>query len=112
MKAIIIENETLKVRIVQEYIKKFFLSIDVVTTLDEAYKFCKQNNYHFVFLDSSLPDGNGTMFLSKIKHLLPNSKVISISNNVDILNQCVEFGYDDAFTYPFRSSVARIFFAE
>jgi len=99
MSAIIIDDNLLKIKLIEKYISKFISMYDVAECGESALD----------FLDHHLPDCKGSDLLEQIKTVHNNSKLISISNDTTILNNFKQIGYDDVFVYPFDESINRIF---
>jgi len=109
MSAIIIDDNLLKIKLIEKYISKFISMYDVAECGESALDLLETNSYHYIFLDHHLPDCKGSDLLEQIKTVHNNSKLISISNDTTILNNFKQIGYDDVFVYPFDESINRIF---
>lgn len=109
MSAIIIDDNHLKIKLIEKYISKFISLYDVAECGESALDLLETNTYQYIFLDHHLPDCKGSDLLEQIKTVHNRSKIISISNDISILNNYKHMGYDDAFLYPFNESVERIF---
>ena len=108
MKALIIQDETLKIELINEYFKGNFTTVIHVKTMTEALPLLRENDFDYIFLDHHLPDCKGTEFVVHIKIMQPSAKCISISNDFDIIQLYDDLGYDDVFYYPFDLCLDRI----
>ena len=109
MSAIIIDDNQLKIKMIEKYISKFISLYDIAECGESALDLLETNTYQYIFLDHHLPDCKGSDLLEQIKTVHNNSKLISISNDTTILNNFKQIGYDDVFVYPFDESINRIF---
>ena len=109
MSAIIIDDNHLKIKMIEKYISKFISFYDVAECDESALDLLETNTYQFIFLDHHLPDCNGSDLLEQIKIVHNNSKIISISSDTSILTNFKQIGYDDVLVYPFDESIKRIF---
>ena len=109
MKAIVIENEVLKIMLIREYLENNVATITVAKTMKEALPLLESERFEYLFLDHHLPDCKGSELLSVIKGKHNEMKCVSISNDYIVENSYKEMGYDDIFNYPFDKSVERIF---
>jgi len=109
MSAIIIDDNQLKIKMIEKYISKFISLYDIAECGESALDLLETNTYQYIFLDHHLPDCKGSDLLEQIKIVHNNSKLISISNDTTILTNFKQIGYDDVFVYPFDESLNRIF---
>ena len=109
MSAIIIDDNQLKIKMIEKYISKFISLYDIAECGESALDLLETNTYQYIFLDHHLPDCKGSDLLEQIKIVHNNSKLISISNDTTILTNFKQIGYDDVFVYPFDESIQRIF---
>jgi len=108
MSAIIIDDNLLKIKMIEKYISKFISLHDVAKCGESALDFLETNTYQYIFLDHHLPDCYGSDLLEQIKTVHYKSKIISISNDTTVLTDYKQIGYDDVFVYPFDESIKRI----
>ena|ERR1035437_442583 len=109
MKVIIIEDNCFKISLIQWYIKSFVESSVIVNSLFEALPYLEKQQFNYIFLDHHLPDCKGSDFVDTIKDMQRNAKCISISNDIMIVRNYRNLGYNDIFQPPFEKSVERIF---
>jgi len=109
MQAIIIDDNELKIKLIQKCILLYLSSLDVADCGTSALNLLEKNKYQYIFIDHHLPDCKGSDLLEHIKKHHYSSKLISISNDSNILKNYHEIGYDDVLTYPIHKSVERIF---
>ena len=109
MSVIIIDDSQLKIKMIAKYISKFISLYDVAECGESALDLLETNEYQFIFIDHHLPDCKGSDLLEQIKTVHYKSKIISISNDITVLTDYKQFGYDDVFVYPFDESIKRIF---
>src|ERR1035437_1935932 len=107
MKAMVIENEDLKIMLINEYIESNVASIAVAHTMNQAFELLESESFEYLFLDHHLPDCKGSLFLPQLKEKNNKMKCVSISNDYRIIHSYRELGYDDIFKYPFDKSVER-----
>jgi response regulator of citrate/malate metabolism len=109
MKAMVIENEDLKIMLVNEYIEPNVSSIAIARTMNQALELLESESFDYLFLDHHLPDCKGSSFLPQLKEKHNKMKCISISNDYRIMYSYKALGYDDVFQFPFDKSIERIF---
>jgi response regulator of citrate/malate metabolism len=109
MKVLIIEDNYFKISLIQWYIKSFVESSIIVFSLYEALPYLESQQFNYIFLDHHLPDGKGSDYIDRFKHLQQNTQYISISNDSTIIQNYRNLGYNDIFQPPFEKTAERIF---
>jgi response regulator of citrate/malate metabolism len=106
---LIIEDDNVKQIMLNEFIKKHTMNIDVAHSKSEAISLLLMKKYDYIFIDHYLPDGNGTEILSFINLQNPKAKKITISTDYFILNSYLNYGYDDFVTHSYVFNFERVF---
>jgi two-component SAPR family response regulator len=109
MKALIIANKELKIKLVEAFIENKVSKISVVNTIEEAALLLFTEKFDYLFLDHQLPDGVGSDFLKQIKEEHSEITCVSISTDNSIIYDYKNLGYHHVFQYPFKETTEEIF---
>jgi len=106
MKILIVEDEKLLSRSIQEYLESSNCVCEIATTKSDALLKISLYEYDCVLLDLSLPDGHGFEILKELKSKNKTEGVIIISakENLETRIEGLQLGADDYLTKPFHLS--------
>ncbi len=103
MRILLIEDEAALARPLSEHLEADHHIVEWFATLDEAESAIRALEYDVVLLDLQLPDGDGLVFLSKIRAMHIRTPIIiltardKVTDRIDGLNR----GADDYVIKPF-----------
>ena len=103
MRILLIEDEAALARPLREHLEADHHIVEWFATLDEAESAIRALEYDVVLLDLQLPDGDGLVFLSKIRAMHISTPIIiltardKVTDRIDGLNR----GADDYVIKPF-----------
>lgn len=101
-KVLIIEDEGDMCLLLNILLNGKELELDHVKTLVAAEEYLQQNHPSVILLDNKLPDGLGVDFISYIKKLYPDIKIIMISGyGASVKDVAIENGADVFIEKPF-----------
>ncbi len=106
MKILIVEDEKLLSRSIQEYLESSNCVCEIASTKNEAFLKISLYEYDCILLDLSLPDGHGFEILKELKSKNKTEGVIIISakENLETRIEGLQLGADDYLTKPFHLS--------
>ncbi len=106
MKILIVEDEKLLSRSIQEYLESSNYVCEIASTKNEAFLKISLYEYDCILLDLSLPDGHGFEILKELKSKNKTEGVIIISakENLETRIEGLQLGADDYLTKPFHLS--------
>ena len=103
-KALILDDEMIIRRTLQEYCHQRRIKVRTVETVQEALKALKGNHgYDLMFLDIHLPDGDGTEVLEAMqgREDAPLAVMITGQGTIDSAVTCMQLGAHDYLLKPF-----------
>lgn len=103
MRVLLVEDEEMIGREIQEYLNGESLICDWSSSYGDASEKIFVNEYDFILLDLGLPDGDGLGLIKEIKENSPNSLIIILTarSNVEDRVHGLELGADDYLAKPF-----------
>jgi DNA-binding response OmpR family regulator len=106
MKILIVEDEKLLSRSIQEYLESSNCVCEIASTKNDAFLKISLYEYDCILLDLSLPDGHGFEILKELKSKNKTEGVIIISakENLETRIEGLQLGADDYLTKPFHLS--------
>jgi DNA-binding response OmpR family regulator len=106
MKILIVEDEKLLSRSIQEYLESSNCVCEIASTKNDASLKISMYEYDCILLDLSLPDGHGFEILKELKSKNKTEGVIIISakENLETRIEGLQLGADDYLTKPFHLS--------
>lgn len=111
MKALIIDDEIDICYLLSGILRNKNIHPNYVNTLAAAILALEEQHPEVIFLDNHLPDGMGVDFISKIKKMRPDSKVVMITaydTGAD-RNKAIAEGVDYFISKPFsRDTIYQI----
>jgi two-component system, OmpR family, response regulator len=105
LKALIIDDEIDICYLLSGILKNKNVQAAYVTSLSEASNALRKQAPSIVFIDNYLPDGKGTDFISNIKAIRPDAKIIMITahDTVEDRSKALKMGADKFIGKPFTS---------
>jgi len=109
MHALIVEDEPLLNKELEEHLKEEQFTVDSAETLRQGRELIAGEEYDLVLLDLGLPDGNGLELLKMIKKYYEDTVVIILTarGEVDDKVRGLELGSDDYLAKPFAMAELR-----
>ena len=106
MKILIVEDEKLLSRSIQEYLESSNCVCEIASTKNDAFLKISLYEYDCILLDLSLPDGHGFEILKELKSKNKTEGVIIISakETLETRIEGLQLGADDYLTKPFHLS--------
>lgn len=106
MKILIVEDEKLLSRSIQEYLESSNCVCEIASSKNDAFLKISLYEYDCILLDLSLPDGHGFEILKELKSKNKTEGVIIISakENLETRIEGLQLGADDYLTKPFHLS--------
>ena len=99
---LIVEDDSLDASLISERLRVIAPSVQavIVTSIYEAYKVYKVQNFDLVLLDLNLPDGIGANSVAEMKRFNRNIPIVVLTgmSNDDTVNDALKFGADCVFT--------------
>jgi two-component system, NtrC family, response regulator HydG len=99
---LIIDDDLYMVRLLSNFLKKEGYKTHSLTTGKPALKLLSKKEFNLVLCDIRLPDIEGTMLLSQIRQLAPQTIIIMMTAYANINNvvECIKLGAYDYVTKP------------
>lgn len=109
MRALIVEDEPLLNKELEEMLLEEQFNVDSAETFKRGYNLIAGDEYDLVLLDLSLPDGNGLELLKMIKKYYEDTVVVILTarGEVDDKVKGLELGSDDYLAKPFAMAELR-----
>lgn len=109
MHALIVEDEPLLNKELEEHLNEEQFTVDSAETLTQGRELIAGEEYDLVLLDLGLPDGNGLELLKMIKKYYEDTVVIILTarGEVDDKVRGLELGSDDYLAKPFAMAELR-----
>ena len=106
MKILIVEDEPLLSKSIQDYLENFDFNCESVSRLNQALAKTELYDYDCILLDLGLPDGEGIELLKSLKQRQKTEGVIIISarETLETRIEGFENGADDFLIKPFHLS--------
>lgn len=103
---LILDDELVIRKALEEQLRRKRLSVCSVSTLKEAEDHLQKDEFDLLFVDVHLPDGNGTELLDRIETMQDPPLVVIITGNgtVESAVECMRSGAFDYIIKPFSSS--------
>jgi DNA-binding response OmpR family regulator len=103
MKVLIVEDEKTLAFEMEAFLKKSFYVCDIAHSVKSANENLKLNQYDFILIDLSLPDGDGLEVLKNAKISHPNASYIIITARSNLKDRVtgLDLGADDYLPKPF-----------
>lgn len=103
MKVLIVEDEKMLAYEMEAFLKKNFYVCDLAYTFKSGIAKLDTNQYDFVLIDLSLPDGNGLEVLKYAKKANPEAAYIIITARTHLKDRVsgLDLGADDYLAKPF-----------
>jgi len=79
IKILVVDDEECVRTPLQRYLSKKNYFVEIAKNGEEALVKCKNEKYHIILSDHTMPDVSGTELFGKFKELSPNSKLIMMS---------------------------------
>lgn len=98
--ALIIDDDQDLCFLLKNVLKPKVGNIQIAGTLEEGKELLSKNNPDVIFLDNNLPDGQGVMYISMFKHIVPHAKIIVISAIPTAKEKALEYGADAFMEKP------------
>jgi two-component system, OmpR family, response regulator len=106
LNALIIDDEIDICYLLSGLLKNRNLKPAYVNTLSEATLAMREQAPYIVFIDNHLPDGKGSDYISYIKKMYPDTKIVMITahDTLDDKNKALRMGADSFIGKPFSSA--------
>nr|WP_121273157.1 response regulator transcription factor [Pedobacter schmidteae] len=103
MKVLIVEDEKTLAYEMEAFLKKSFYLCDIAHSFKSAKEKLDLNQYDFILIDLSLPDGDGLEILKNAKKTNPNAAYIIITARTNLKDRVsgLDLGADDYLAKPF-----------
>nr|WP_294900195.1 response regulator transcription factor [uncultured Pedobacter sp.] len=103
MKVLIVEDEKTLAYEMEAFLKKSFYVCDLAHSVKSAKEQLDLNQYDFILIDLSLPDGDGLEILESAKKSNPNAAYIIITARSNLKDRVagLDLGADDYLNKPF-----------
>lgn len=103
MKVLIVEDEKTLAYEMEAFLKKGFYLCDLAHTFRAGLEQLELNQYDFILIDLSLPDGDGLEILKKAKKNNPDAAYIIITARTNLKDRVsgLDLGADDYLAKPF-----------
>ena len=103
---LILDDELIIRKALEEQLRRKRLSVCSVSTLKEAQDHLEKDEFDLLFVDVHLPDGEGTELLDRIAEMQDPPLVVIITGNgtVESAVECMRSGAFDYIIKPFSSS--------
>lgn len=103
MKVLIVEDEKTLAYEMEAFLKKSFYLCDIAHSFKLAKEKLDLNQYDFILIDLSLPDGDGLEILKNAKKTNPNAAYIIITARTNLKDRVsgLDLGADDYLAKPF-----------
>jgi DNA-binding response OmpR family regulator len=103
MKVLIVEDEKTLAYEMEAFLKKSFYQCDIALTFRAGLEQLELNNYDFILIDLSLPDGDGLDILKNAKINNPDAAYIIITARTNLKDRVsgLDLGADDYLAKPF-----------
>lgn len=103
MKVLIVEDEKTLAFEMEAFLKKSFYVCDIAHSVKSANESLELNQYDFILIDLSLPDGDGLEILKNAKMSHPNASYIIITARSNLKDRVtgLDLGADDYLPKPF-----------
>ncbi|MES2827637.1 MAG: response regulator transcription factor [Bacteroidota bacterium] len=103
MKVLIVEDEKTLAYEMEAFLKKSFYVCDLAHTSKSGIENLEINQYDFVLIDLSLPDGDGLDILKHAKKTNPDAAYIIITARTNLKDRVsgLDLGADDYLAKPF-----------
>lgn len=103
MKVLIVEDEKTLAFEMEAFLKKSFYVCDIAHSVKSANENLELNQYDFILIDLSLPDGDGLEVLKNAKISHPNACYIIITARSNLKDRVtgLDLGADDYLPKPF-----------
>jgi two-component system, NtrC family, response regulator HydG len=99
---LIIDDDLYMVRLLSNFLKKEGYKTHSLTTGKPALKLLSKKEFNLVLCDIRLPDMEGTLLLSQIRQMAPQTIIIMMTAYANINNvvECIKLGAYDYVTKP------------
>jgi DNA-binding response OmpR family regulator len=103
MKVLIVEDEKTLAYEMEEFLKKNFYHCDLAHSFHHGVQQLELNQYDFILIDLSLPDGDGLGILNHAKMNNPDAAYIIITARTNLKDRVsgLDLGADDYLAKPF-----------
>lgn len=103
MKVLIVEDEKTLAYEMKAFLKKGFYHCDLAHSFRAGLEQLELNQYDFILIDLSLPDGDGLEILKKAKKNNPDAAYIIITARTNLKDRIsgLDLGADDYLAKPF-----------
>lgn len=103
MKVLIVEDEKTLAYEMEAFLKKNFYVCDLAHSLKSGLEKAELNQYDFILIDLSLPDGDGLEVLKSAKKSNPDAAYIIITARTNLKDRVngLDLGADDYLAKPF-----------
>ena len=103
MKVLIVEDEKTLAYEMEAFLKKGFYLCDLAHTFRAGLEQLELNQYDFILIDLSLPDGDGLEILKRAKKSNPDAAYIIITARTNLKDRVsgLDLGADDYLAKPF-----------
>ena len=103
MKVLIVEDEKTLAYEMEAFLKKGFYLCDLAHTFRAGLEQLELNQYDFILIDLSLPDGDGLEILKRAKKNNPDAAYIIITARTNLKDRVsgLDLGADDYLAKPF-----------
>jgi len=103
MKVLIVEDEKTLAYEIEAFLKKSFYVCDIAHSFKSAVENLGLNQYDFILIDLSLPDGDGLDILKDAKKHQPSAAYIIITARSNLKDRVMglDLGADDYLAKPF-----------
>ncbi|MNL09351.1 Response regulator ArlR [compost metagenome] len=103
MKVLIVEDEKTLAYEMEAFLKKSFYLCDIAHSFRAGLEQLELNQYDFILIDLSLPDGDGLEILKKAKQNNPDAAYIIITARTNLKDRVsgLDLGADDYLAKPF-----------
>jgi CheY-like chemotaxis protein len=110
-RVIVIDDEPHNLRLISTFLQRLNLSVTTCSRGQDALTEIRQQTFDLILLDLHMPDMSGLEVLRKIKNQSESREIpvliVTASDDVDELAECIEAGAVDSLTKPFQSAFLR-----
>ncbi len=113
VKVLVVEDNALAARTVQNLLLKFDCEIDVASTGKQALDYAENNDYQLIFMDIGLPDQTGLDVTVAIRKFPDKKKasipIVALTGHVgnERKQECIQAGMNDMLSKPLTPESAR-----
>ena len=107
MRILLVEDDTIISKNVEDLLNKKGYSVDLAETIEEGFDKLVSEDYDILILDRGLPDGDGLSLIDKIRNEDINIPILVLTarNEDNDIVEGLNSGADDYLSKPFEMSI-------